>query len=40
MTALVGHLHGFIKDVEHTMEEWFRGVDFLTRTGQKCHDRR
>ena len=40
MTALVGHLHGFIKDVEPTMEEWFRGVDFLTRTGQKCDDRR
>lgn len=40
MTELVGHLHGFIKDVEPTMEEWFRGVDFLTRTGQKCDDRR
>lgn len=38
MTALVDHLHGFIKDVEPTMEEWFRGIDFLTRTGQKCDD--
>jgi len=31
--SLVGHLHAFVKDVELTEEEWFRSIDFLTRTG-------
>ncbi len=36
MTALVGHLHAFVKDVSLTTEEWEIAIDFLTRTGQKC----
>ncbi len=34
--ALIRHLHAFVREVEPTMEEWFTGIDFLTRTGQKC----
>jgi protocatechuate 3,4-dioxygenase beta subunit len=38
LTALVQHLHAFVKEVELTEEEWAAAVDFLTRTGQKCDD--
>jgi protocatechuate 3,4-dioxygenase beta subunit len=38
MTSLVEHLHAFVKDVELTEEEWAAGIQFLTRTGQKCDD--
>ena len=31
--SLVKHLHAFIKETEPTMEEWARGIEFLTRTG-------
>jgi catechol 1,2-dioxygenase len=34
MTALVKHLHAFAREVHLTQEEWWIGVDFLTRTGQ------
>ena len=34
--ALVRHLHAFVREVEPTMEEWWEGIDFLTRTGQMC----
>jgi hydroxyquinol 1,2-dioxygenase len=37
---LVRHLHAFVKDVELTEEEWFRGIDFLTRTGHITGDKR
>ncbi len=40
MTSLITHLHAFVRDVELTEEEWFQGVQFLTRTGQMCDDRR
>ena len=40
MTSLVTHLHGFVKDVRLTPEEWEEGVRFLTETGQKCDDTR
>jgi protocatechuate 3,4-dioxygenase beta subunit len=40
LTKLVKHLHAFVKDVEPTEEEWFKTIDFLTRTGQKCDDKR
>jgi hydroxyquinol 1,2-dioxygenase len=36
LESLVRHLHAFVRDVELTEEEWARGVDFLTRTGQTC----
>ena len=31
--SLVKHLHGFISEVELTEDEWFKGIDYLTRTG-------
>ena len=40
LTALVRHLHGFVKEVELTEAEWAAAIDFLTRTGQKCDDTR
>ncbi|MET8413872.1 dioxygenase, partial [Streptomyces sp. NPDC005195] len=36
LDSLVRHLHDFVRDVEPTEEEWARGIDFLTRTGQTC----
>ncbi|TWD80181.1 hydroxyquinol 1,2-dioxygenase [Kribbella amoyensis] len=32
--ALVRHLHAFAREVDLTEEEYFAGIDFLTRTGQ------
>lgn len=40
MTSLVHHLHGFVKDVEPTEQEWQRAVDFLTDVGHTCDDTR
>src|ERR1041385_6735376 len=40
MTSLVTHLHAFIREVEPTEAEWFAAINFLTRTGQMCDDKR
>ena len=40
MTSLVKHLHGFVRDVRLTSEEWLAGIQFLTAVGQKCDDKR
>jgi len=40
MQSLVKHLHGFIREVELTQDEWRRAIDFLTATGQKCDAKR
>jgi protocatechuate 3,4-dioxygenase beta subunit len=40
MMSLVKHLHAFIREVEPTEQEWFRGIQFLTETGQKCDAKR
>lgn len=40
MTSLISHLHAFIREVDLTQEEWMAGIQFLTRTGQMCDDRR
>jgi hydroxyquinol 1,2-dioxygenase len=40
MLALVRHLHGFVKEVHLTEEEWFSAIQFLTQTGQMCDDKR
>ena len=37
MTSLVQHLHAFAREVRLTEDEWFKGIDFLTRTGQMCN---
>ncbi|GGF10505.1 6-chlorohydroxyquinol-1,2-dioxygenase [Aliidongia dinghuensis] len=38
--ALVRHLHAFVREVEPTQAEWAAGIEFLTRTGQMCDDKR
>jgi hydroxyquinol 1,2-dioxygenase len=38
--SLVRHLHGFVREVEPTFEEWERTIGFLTATGQMCDDTR
>jgi hydroxyquinol 1,2-dioxygenase len=38
--SLVRHLHAFVEDVGLTEDEWFRGIDFLTRTGHATTDTR
>jgi len=40
LDSLVGHLHGFVRDVEPSPAEWRAAIDFLTATGQKCDDAR
>ncbi|HEY7349116.1 MAG TPA: intradiol ring-cleavage dioxygenase [Ktedonobacterales bacterium] len=40
MTSLITHLHTFIREVEPTQEEWALGIQFLTRIGQMCDDKR
>jgi hydroxyquinol 1,2-dioxygenase len=40
MASLVRHLHGFVADVSLTEAEWAAAIDFLTRTGQQCDDKR
>lgn len=38
--ALVRHLHNFIREIEPTQNEWEKGIEFLTATGQMCSDTR
>ncbi|WP_048440293.1 intradiol ring-cleavage dioxygenase [Caenimonas sp. SL110] len=40
MTSLVQHLHAFASDVQLTQQEWFQGIDFLTRCGHITDDKR
>ncbi len=40
MTALVKHVHAFVREIEPSQEEWATAIDFLTRTGQMCDDKR
>jgi hydroxyquinol 1,2-dioxygenase len=40
LTSLVQHLHSFAREVKLTEEEWFQGIDFLTRTGHITDDKR
>jgi hydroxyquinol 1,2-dioxygenase len=40
ITALIRHVHAFVREVELTEEEWFEAIKFLTATGQKCDDKR
>jgi hydroxyquinol 1,2-dioxygenase len=40
VTSLVQHLHAFAREVKLTEGEWFQGIDYLTRTGQMCDDKR
>ncbi|HZU66225.1 MAG TPA: intradiol ring-cleavage dioxygenase [Ktedonobacteraceae bacterium] len=38
--SLVRHLHAFVTEVQLTEDEWFKGIDFLTRTGHITSDKR
>ena len=40
MQALVRHLHGFVREVELTEQEWQFAIDYLTRTGRPMPDGR
>ena len=40
MISLTRHLHGFIREIEPTEEEWLAAIKFLTATGKKCDDQR
>src|ERR1700760_1516156 len=38
LDSLVRHLHAAVREVEPSIGEWERAIDFLTATGQKCTD--
>jgi hydroxyquinol 1,2-dioxygenase len=38
--AAIRHLHAFVTEVGLTREEWFAGIEALTRTGQMCDGER
>ncbi len=38
--SLISHLHSFVAEVGLTREEWFAGIEALTRTGQMCDEQR
>jgi hydroxyquinol 1,2-dioxygenase len=38
--AVIRHLHDLVREVHPTYEEWWTVIDLLTRTGQKCTDKR
>jgi len=40
MGSLIKHLHAFVRDIEPTEAEWATAIDFLTRTGKMCDDKR
>ena len=40
MTALVKHVHAFVREIEPTQAEWATAIDWLTRTGRLCTDKR
>ena len=40
MSSLVRHLHALARDVRLSFAEWSYAIDFLTRTGQICTDKR
>ena len=40
MRSMVKHLHAFVRDIEPSEQEWITAIDWLTRTGQLCTDKR
>jgi hydroxyquinol 1,2-dioxygenase len=40
MGAAIKHLHAFVREIEPTNAEWFQAIQFLTRTGQLCNEKR
>jgi len=40
MQSLIKHLHGFVREIEPTQAEWASAIDWLTRTGKLCSEKR
>lgn len=40
LEGLVLRLHGYVRELRPTLQEWERAVEFLTAVGQKCDDTR
>jgi hydroxyquinol 1,2-dioxygenase len=40
MQSLIKHVHAFVRDIEPTEAEWATAIDFLTRIGHKCSEKR
>ena len=40
MQSLVKHLHGFVRDVDLTEQEWLAAADWLATTGKLCSEKR
>ena len=40
MSAVVRHVHALAREIDLTPEEWMKALDFLTRTGQTCDEKR
>jgi hydroxyquinol 1,2-dioxygenase len=40
MQSLIKHVHGFVREIEPTQAEWAVAIDWLTRTGQICSQKR
>jgi hydroxyquinol 1,2-dioxygenase len=40
MQSLIKHLHAFVRDIEPSEAEWATAIDFLTRVGKMCDDKR
>lgn len=40
MTALITHVHDFVREVDLTEAEWLTAIEFLTDVGKSCTDRR
>lgn len=40
VSSLVRHLHAYVREVEPSFDEWMGAINFLTRTGQICTDKR
>jgi hydroxyquinol 1,2-dioxygenase len=40
MQSMIKHLHAFVRDVEPTGDEWFKAIDWITRTGKMSDNKR
>lgn len=40
MSALITHLHAFIREVDLKPDEWMKGIEFLTAVGKTCTEQR
>lgn len=40
ITTLVQKLHDYVQEVQLTEDEWLYAINFLTETGQMCHEQR